>query len=226
MAEKPDYIGHRKRIKEKYKDSGLKGWLDYEVLELALSYAVPRKDTKPVARELLKKFKSINGVLDAGVVELQSINGISEHAALFMKLLKDISKLYLEAVLSGKDLIDSPEAVINYLKTTLRGSKDEEFHALFLNSANRLLAAETIQKGTVNKSVVFPRKIVEQALSNHAVGVIVAHNHPGETLKPSSDDIRVTRAIADALQTVDVSLLDHIIIGGNGYFSWRENRLL
>lgn len=226
MAEKPHYLGHRKRIKEKYKAGRLKGWLDYEVLELALSYAIPRKDTKPVAKELILKFKTINGVLDADIKELESVKGVSGHTALFIRFLKDMSKLYMQAGLSNKDLIDSPEAVINYLKTSLKGSRDEEFLALFLNSANRLIAVEAIQKGTVNKSVVFPRKVVELALASHAAGVIIAHNHPGGTLKPSGDDIRVTGAISDALKTVDIALLDHIIIGGNGYFSWRENRLL
>ncbi len=94
---------------------------------------------------------------------------------------------------------------------------------MFLNSRNHLLAVETIQTGTVNKSVVYPRKIVERALYNHATGVIIAHNHPGESLKPSEDDYSITKAIKAALKTVDIVLLDHIIIGGNGYFSFKEN---
>lgn len=94
---------------------------------------------------------------------------------------------------------------------------------MFLNSRNRLLAVETMQKGTVNKSVVYPRKIVERALHNHATGIIIVHNHPGESLKPSEDDCSITKAIKEALETVDIVLLDNIIIGGNGYFSFKEN---
>ena len=108
---KPSHIGHRQRIKEKYKKSGIGGWLDYEVLELALSYAIARKDTKPVAKELIKRFKNFNGVLDADSKELNSIAGISDHTTLFLKLLKDIAVLYLENDLHNKDLLSSPELV-------------------------------------------------------------------------------------------------------------------
>jgi len=222
---KPDYIGHRKRIKEKYKVGGLNGWLDYEVLEFALSYAILRKDTKPIAKELMSKFKTINGVLDADRKELENIEGVSEHTTLFLGFLKDIAILYAEKGLYNKDLVSSPEVVYDYLKASLKGAIDEEFRAMFLNSRNCLLAVETIQTGTVNKSVIYPRKIVERALYNHATGVIIAHNHPGESLKPSEDDCRITKAIKDALKTVEIVLLDHIIIGGNGYFSFRENSL-
>lgn len=221
-ASKPHYLGHRKRIKEKYKKAGLNGWLDYEILEFALTFAIPRKDTKPIAKELLSRFKTIDGVLNADRKDLKEICGISEHAALFIGFLKDMAILYLEKGLYNKDLLSSPEVVYDYLKASLKGSPDEEFKALFLNSRNHLLSIETIQTGTVNKSVVYPRKIVERALHNHASGVIIAHNHPGESLKPSEDDYNVTKAIKEALRTVDVVLLDHIIIGGNGYFSFRE----
>ena len=222
-ALKPDYLGHRKRIKAKYKSGGMKGWLDYEVLEFALSFTILRKDTKPIAKQLLSEFKTLNGVLDADRKELEKGCGISEHSALFLNFLKDISVIYLEKGLYKKDLVSSPDVVYDYLKASLKGVADEEFKVMFLNSRNRLLAVETIQKGTVNKSVVYPRKIVERALHNHATGVIISHNHPGESLKPSEDDCSITKAIKAALRTVDIVLLDHIIIGGNGYFSFREN---
>jgi len=224
-TKKPSYIGHRQRIKEKYEKSGIDGWLDYEVLEFALSYAIPRKDTKPIAKELLSKFKSINGVLDADRKELENIEGVSEHTALFLVFLKDIAIRYAEKELYNKDMVSSPDVVYDYLKASLKGALDEEFKAMFLNSRNCLLAVETIQTGTVNKSVVYPRKIVERALYNHATGVIIAHNHPGGSLKPSEDDCRVTKAINDALKTVDIVLLDHILIGGDSYFSFRENSI-
>lgn len=222
-ALKPDYLGHRKRIKAKYKSGGMKGWLDYEVLEFALSFAISRKNTKPIAKDLLSKFKTLNGVLDADRKELEKVGGISEHSALFLNFLKDIAIIYLEKELYKKDLVSSPDVVYDYLKASLKGLADEEFKVMFLNSRNRLLAIETIQKGTVNKSVVYPRKIVERALHNHATGVIIAHNHPGESLEPSEDDYRITKVIKEALKTVDVILLDHIIIGGNSYFSFKEN---
>lgn len=224
-AKKPSYLGHRQRIKEKYEKSGIDGWLDYEVLELALSYAIPRKDTKPIAKELISRFKTINGVLDSDIKELRTINGISNHIALFLNLLKDIAILYLEKGLYNKDLLSSPQVVYDYLKASLKGAVDEEFKTLFLDSRNQLIAVETLKTGTVNRSVVYPRKIVEQALYNHAAGVVIAHNHPAGTLQPSQDDIKITNAIKTALETVDIVLLDHIIIGGNGYFSFKANGL-
>ncbi len=224
--QKPSYKGHRQRIKDKYKKSGIDGWLDYEVLELVLSYAIARKDIKPIAKELISRFKTINGVLDADREELKNVPGILEHAALFFSLLKDITILYLENGLHNKDLLSSPEVVYDYLKASLKGSADEEFKTLFLNGRNQLIAIETLQTGTVNKSVVYPRKIVERALYHHAIGVIIAHNHPSGTLKPSKDDCAVTKSIKDALKTVEISLLDHIIIGGNDYFSFNKKGLI
>lgn len=220
---KPTHLDHRQRMKKKYKANGIRGWLDYEILEFALFYAIGRRDTKPLAKELLSRFKTINGVLDADLKDLKEIDGISEHTALFLKFLKDMSSCYLEKGLYNEDLLSSPQLVYDYLKVTLKGNPDEEFKALFLNSRNRLLALESIQKGTVNKSSIYPRKIVERALYHHAVSVIVAHNHPGESLKPSADDRKVTQALAEALKTVEITLLDHIIIGGQGYFSFKEH---
>ena len=222
----PSYIGHRQRIKDKYKKSGIDGWLDYEVLELILSYAVARKDTKPIAKELITRFKTINGVLDADREELKSVPGISEHAALFLGLLKEVTIIYLEKGLHNKDLLSSPEAVFDYMKASLKGSMDEEFKTLFLNSRNQLIAIEILQTGTVNKSVIYPRKLVERSLYHHAVGVIIAHNHPAGTLKPSGDDCAVTKVIKDALKTVEINLLDHVIIGGNDYFSFKNEGLI
>ena len=219
----PDYIGHRKRIKERYKTIGLDNWSDYEVLEFALSFALPRKDTKPIAKELISKFKSIDKVLNANKEELVKVKGISEHAALFLSFLKDISRAYLKKALYNQDLLSSPDAVYNYLKAALKGLADEEFKVLFLDNRNHLLTVETLQTGTVNKSVVYPRKVVERALHNHAASVIIAHNHPAGSLKPSGDDIKVTKTIKDALRIVEIELLDHILIGGNGYFSFIEN---
>jgi DNA repair protein RadC len=222
---KPSYIGHRQRIKTKYEKSGLNGWLDYEVLELVLSYSIPRKDTKSIARELLSRFKSINGVLDADNRDLQSVNGISKHTALFVNLLKDISVLYMKKRMFGRDLLSSPLVVYDYLKVSLKGLMDEGFKMLFLDNRNQLIAMETLKNGTVNQTIVFPRKIVERALYHHAVGVLIAHNHPSGSLEPSQEDQEVTKDIREALKTVDITLLDHIIIGGNDFFSFKENHI-
>jgi len=179
--------------------------------------------------ELLEKHRKLIDYvilhLDSDIKELRTINGISNHTAWFLNLLKDIAILYLEKGLHNKDLLSSPQVVYDYLKASLKGAVDEEFKTLFLDSRNQLIAVETLKTGTVNRSVVYPRKIVERALYNHAAGVIIAHNHPAGTLQPSQDDITITNAIKTALETVDIVLLDHIIIGGNSYFSFKANGL-
>ena len=220
------YLGHRKRLKEKYSAAGISGWQDYEVLEFALAYAIPRRDTKVTAKELIARFGSLSGVLDADVKELASVKGVALHSALFIKLLKDVSGCYQRGVIAARNAITSPVNAAEYFKTLIKGSKDEEFVALFLNSGNGLIASENLQKGTVNRSSVYPRKIAERALYHKAVGVIISHNHPGGTLKPSEDDKRSTAAVKQALSAIEAELLDHIIICGAQYFSFKENNLI
>lgn len=219
----PHYIGHRDRSRQKYLREGISGWHDYEVLELLLYYPIPRKDTKLLAKNLLKKFKTVSRVLNADIKELREVEGISDNTAVFLKLMQDITVLCRHEELDGRDLLNSPGLVSEYLKSSLKYSPDEEFRVLFLNTRNRLIEAETLHTGTVNRSVVYPRKVVERALYHHAAGVILSHNHPAGSLSPSPDDIEATKSIRKALDTVDINLLDHVIIGGNGYFSFAEN---
>jgi DNA repair protein RadC len=225
-GEKPHFLGHRQRLKDKFASAGLAGWAEHEILEFLLSFAIPRKDTKATAKQLLAKFGSFSGVLDAAPEDIESVKGVSRHSALFLKLIKSTAACYAAGSAAGKDLVTSPERAVGYLKALLKGSKDEQFHALFLDSANALIASENLQTGTVNKSAVYPRKVAERALYHKAVGVIISHNHPGGTLKPSDDDKRSTEAIKEALRTIEAELLDHLIICGNAYFSFKENGLL
>lgn len=219
----PHFLGHRKRLKEKYISAGITGWPDYELLEFALGYAIPRKDTKSTAKELISRFKSFSGVLDADVKELETVKGISGHSALFLKLLKDVAGHYVRSGVPGKDLVSSPEHAVEYLKSVLKGSGDEEFIALFLDSANGLIVSEKLHTGTVNKAAVYPRKVAERALYHKAVGVIISHNHPGGSLRPSEDDKLSTQKIKEALTAIETELLDHIIICGSDYYSFKEH---
>ncbi len=219
----PHYIGHRSRCREKYLREGLEGWHDYEILELLLFYAIRRKDTKPAAKKLLNRFKTLNGVFGADIRELQETEGISENSAVFLKLMRDISVRCNYENMKEKDLLNSPETVYEYLKSSLKSSADEEFKVLFLNTRNRLIETETLHTGTVNRSVIYPRKVVERGLYHHSAAVILAHNHPAGSLTPSPEDISATQSIKKALDTVEISLLDHVIIGGGGYFSFAEN---
>ena len=222
---KPHFIGHRKRLKEKYKKVGFEGWPDYEILELLLAYAVPRKDTKVAAKLLLTRFKTLSETLDAGLFELRKA-GLTEHTALLLKISKDISGIYSKQSASARDVVASPELAVTYLKAVLKGSRDEEFYALFLDASNQLVSAKKLHDGVVNRSVIYPRKVVELALQNKASGVIIAHNHPSGSLKPSDEDIKSTASVKIALETVDIGLLDHIIVSRNGYLSLKEEGII
>lgn len=222
----PHYTGHRKRLKSKFSASGFDNFADYEVLELALSFALPRKDTKPIAKQLIKKFGSLKQVFDAKEEDLMSIKGISEHSALFISFLKKFAGIYSYLDIKDAKALSSPETVVNYLISVMSGEKIEKFYAVLLNSGNKVIDCLEIEQGTVNKSVVIPRKIAEKALKFNASAVIIAHNHPGGTLKPSQQDIDATAAVKNALAAVDVALLDHIIVCVNDYFSFKEYNLI
>lgn len=221
-----NHQGHRRRIKQKYQQSGLSGWHDYEIMEFILTFALPRKDTKPIAKALIQKFQTLSAVLDATRQELQEIDGLSEHSVMLLKLFKDIAIIYHQQALQRKNLLNAPQLVVDYLTTSLKGSKNEQFAMLFLDNRHHLIAIELFDHGTVNQTVVFPRQVVEHALHHHAVSVIISHNHPAGSLHPSSEDINLTHAIASALKTVDIKLLDHIIIGGKDYFSFKEKGMV
>lgn len=220
------FRGHRQRIKERFLRSGLKDWKDYEILELALTFAVARKDTKQTAKQLIEKFGSLKNVLNTDIEKLKEIKGIKDHAAFFISFLKNFAVKYSELELAEKEKISSPSDTVVFLKTLIGSSKDEIFYAIFMNASNKILFYDEINRGVVNKSAVYPRKIVELALKNNATSVIIAHNHPGGGCKPSQNDIIATEAVLKALKTVDVSLLDHIIVTDKNYYSFKDNGLI
>jgi DNA repair protein RadC len=223
MSNEITYFGHRQRIKSKFRESGISGWHDYEILELILSYAIPRKDTKPIAKNLIEKFENLNNVINADIKDLIEVKGISEHTAIFIHLFKDISLKLLEKKMYTINLVSSPDTAYDYLKIIIGNSSDENFIAIFLNHRNLVIASEILQKGTIDEAVVYPRKVVERALYHHAANIVISHNHPAGSLEPSVDDIKVTKQIKDALKTIDIGLLDHIIVTKNGYYSFREH---
>jgi len=218
--------GHRDRLRGKFLKAGLDGLLDYERLELLLTYAIARRDVKPVAKSLLAKFKTLQGVMDASVEELCRVEGVAESSALLIKLLKDLCGEYLSEKMEGKDALSSPEAVKAFLKMKLSGLKEECFVAIYLNAKNHVLSSEVVNEGTVDHAVVYPRSLVKKALDNHASGLILVHNHPSGVSKPSRDDLELTEAVRDAARTLDIRVLDHIVVAKDGCFSFVENGLL
>lgn len=225
MNDKPHYLGHRERLREKFQKAGAEGLHDYELLELLLTYALPRKDVKPIAKALLDRFGGLAGVLDASQRELEEAEGLGPISATLIRLVKELCVTYLAERMKRKDLLSSPQAVVDFARAKLAGLPHEAFMVIYLNTKNEVIEYEVIHEGTVDRAVVYPRRIVEAALAYHAVGLILAHNHPSGHPQPSEEDQRLTHTVAEAARTVDIRVLDHIIVGKNGYFSFREHQI-
>lgn len=220
----PHYHGHRQRLRERFKKTGFHGFRDYEALELMLFWALPRRDVKPIAKDLLKKFRSLKGVMDAPLDELAEVKGISEAAATFIVALKGMTGLYLRDKLAGeKAVISSTGALLDYCHTVMSGLRDEQFRAIYLNSQNQVIGDEVIQEGTVNQSVVYPRKVMERALRQGATALIFVHNHPGGSTKPSREDEQITGELVDVARSLDITVHDHLIVSREGHYSFRES---
>jgi DNA repair protein RadC len=212
--------GHRKRLRERFIKGGLDGFADYEVVELLLSLGTPRKDCKPQAKEALKRFKTLRGVLSASMEELQQINGIGRHSAFGIKLMQDVAREYLKEQIIDKPYMQSSQAIYEYLYHSMRDLKNEVFKVIYLNSQNQIIDTADLYEGTVNSAAIAPRKIVEEALAHHAAALVFAHNHPTGICEPSKSDKDVTRDLVFAGGTVQIKILDHLIIGNNRYYSF------
>ena len=219
-------VGHRKRLRERFIKSGLEGFADYEVVELLLSLGTPRKDCKPQAKEALKRFKTLRGVLSASMEELQQIKGIGPHSAFGIKLMQDVARKYLKEQIIDKPVFQSSQEIFDYLYHSMRDLKTEVFKVIYLTSQNQIIDTSDLVEGTVNSATVAPRKIVEQALSHNAVALIFAHNHPSGNCEPSKSDKDITRDLVFAGSTVQIKILDHLIIGDNRYFSFAGEGLI
>ncbi len=221
-----DHKGHRERLRKKYRASGIDAFHDYEALELLLTYVMRNGDVKPTAKALLKAFDSIKGVIDADMADLEKVRGIGPSSAVALKLLKDLCALYLKQQAMEKPQITCTSELVNYCKAVLGGLKDEQFRVIYLNAQNRIIDDESIQEGIVNQAVVYPRKVLENALKQKASAIILLHNHPSGNVRPSDADIRLTRTIQETAKVLDILVHDHIIIGENRFFSFREEGIM
>ncbi|MEI7637791.1 MAG: DNA repair protein RadC [Syntrophus sp. (in: bacteria)] len=223
---KPHYQEHRQRLKDKYLEVGLDGFHDYEIMEFLLTYGIPQKDVKPLAKDLLKRFGGLKGVIDADIEELQEVKGIGSHTAVLIKLVKDIGSFYLLQKAQDRPQVSCTAELLNFCKTSMGALKDEEFRVCYLDAQNKIITLETIQEGVVNQAVVYPRKVLEKALQCKASAIILVHNHPSGHVRPSDADIRLTKTIQETARTLDILVHDHIIIGENRFFSFREEGLM
>ncbi|MBN1573059.1 MAG: DNA repair protein RadC [Deltaproteobacteria bacterium] len=218
-----DYLGHRKRLRDRFLKAGPESLSDYEIIELLLTFAIPRRDTKPIAKKLIKEFKTIQGVFEASREDLMSVSGVGENAAFLIKFILEASSYYLRDKITKKEYLHSAKDVLRYLQVSMKGLKHEIFKVIFLNSRNEIIHTETLHEGTLNQSIVYPRKIIEKAIRYNASGLIFVHNHPSGHPKPSSQDKEITRNLVFAARMMDMDVYDHIIIGENDYYSFAEN---
>jgi DNA repair protein RadC len=211
---------HRERLRRRFAKSGLTGFHDYEMVELLLTLGQYRKDVKDPAKAAIARFGSLRGVLEAPLDDLRKIKGIGPVNSIGIKLVHEVAREFLREGLLEQPVLDSAQAVFDYLYHTMRDLKSELFKVLFLNSQNRIVAAEDLFQGTVDASVVWTREVVASALEHSAAGLIFVHNHPSGHPEPSDADKEVTRDLVYAGRIMQLKVLDHIIIGDNRYFSF------
>lgn len=215
--------GHRRRLREKFLTAGLSGFHDYEVLELLLTLGTPRKDCKPAAKAALKRFGHLAAVLEATPRALCEIEGIGPKNIFGIKLIPAVCERYLEKRLTGGAVLHHSRALFDYLSQSMRDKKREQFKVLFLDAKNRVLGIQTLFEGTLTASSVYPREVVRAALDHHAAALIFAHNHPSGDPQPSPEDTALTRRLVEACRLMDLTVHEHIIIGGGTYFSYADS---
>ncbi len=226
MTSEELHEGHRRRLREKFLKSGLAGFHDYEIVELLLSLGTPRRDCKPQAKEALKKFKTLRGVLSASPEELQQIKGIGAHSAFGIKLVREVAREFLKEQILDRPFYKSSREIFDYLYHAMRDLKKEVFKVVFLNSQHQVIDTVDLSEGTVDSSSVYPREVMEGALKHNSSALVFVHNHPSGNPAPSPSDRELTRELVYAGKIMRIKVLDHIIIGDNRYFSFADEGLL
>lgn len=222
-----DYLGHRKRLRERYAKNGYEALQDYEIIELLLTFVKQRVDTKPLAKQLIKKYGTIEEILKADIKDLKETEGIGDITAVFLNFIGDIAACsFKDKAEKQKISFKNKNQLISYLRNDIGFSKNEEFKVLFLNSVNEIIETEILFTGTIDKSAVYPRKILERALYHKARSIVFVHNHPSGNVSPSQKDIELTEEMKKFFKIVDINVLDHIIITKNSHFSFLEEGII
>lgn len=222
----PHHSGHRDRLRERFVKSGEDSLQDYELLEMLLFSAIPRRDVKPIAKTLLQSFGSIQKVLSSPVSELIKVKGVSENVAVLIKNVNALTKRMLREDIEEKPVLNSWQKLLDYCHVAMAYEMKEQFRVLFLNRKNELIADEVQQVGTVDHTPVYPREIVKSALDKGATAIILVHNHPSGDSTPSDSDIEMTNEIIKAAASLGIVVHDHIIISKKGSSSFKSLGLL
>ena len=226
VAEKIDHHGHRQRLRARFLKGGAEAMPDYEMLEMLLFGAQPRRDVKPLAKELLRRFGSFAEVISAEPERLSQIEGIGEGAVTALKAVHAAAQRLLREGVMQRPVLTNWEALMDYCRASLAFERTERFRVLFLNRKNVLIADEIQQKGTVDHTPVYPREIVKRALELGATALIMVHNHPSGDPSPSEADITMTREVRDAGEKLGIELHDHVVVAKGGYPSFKSLGLL
>lgn len=222
MSEKDIHKGHRSRMKERFLKEGAKNFRDHELLELLLYYSIPRKDTNETAHLLLNRFRSLSAVFEADFNQLSLVEGLGENSAFLINLIAELKRKISDDELIRKTYLKSTEDIKNYVSSYLTGRANEILYAVCLDAEYKVVSVIKLSEGTEDTVTTHPRKIIEAAILHKAHFVILAHNHPGGISYPSNDDIMSTRKIAEILKSLDLTLLDHIVVGAGDIISLKS----
>ena len=221
---KSGLAGHRQRLRKRFMDGGPDAVADYELLELILFLAIPRADTKPIAKALIDRFGSFAEAVSASPPELQQVKGMGEAGVVALKTIAAGAERLTREVAHAQPILSSFQAVVDYCRVAMARQPVEQFRVLFLDKQNCLIRDEVQGEGTIDQTPAYPREVIRRALELGSTAVILAHNHPSGDPKPSKADVTLTKAIAKAGDAIGVEVLDHIIVGRKGHVSLKAGR--
>lgn len=222
--DEPDYLGHRERLRRRFLLGGGRDMPDYELLELLLTIAIPRRDVKPLAKELIRKFGSFAEVVNAPLEELMLVKGVKENTAAVLRIVRECSVRSSWQSLKGTDapVISDFDAMVDYCRSAMAYQMVEEFRIIFLNSKLYVIGEEIQQRGTVDQVAIHPREVIKSAMMHGASAMILVHNHPSGIVTPSKADMEITKRIKEAAEAVSIRLFDHLIISKSSVYSFHN----
>jgi len=224
--DKPHYLDHRSRLRDRFIEQGINGLQPYEIIELFLTFVIPQKDVKPAAKEAIEKFGSVKGFFDADEKEISQIPFFKDKALALRKFIKEVSLLYYKQQAEKLPVTQSKEELIGYCKAKLGFQPNEEFWMISLDSKQAIIKENLISKGLIDKTPVYPKQVIEKAMKNGASSILLLHNHPNGNPQASEQDITITKAIEIPARVLNISIYDHLIVAEDKYFSFKENKLL
>ena len=224
--QEPHYLDHRTRLRNRFLEQGINNLQSYEIIELFLTFVIPQKDVKQAAKQAIEKFGTIKGFFDAEEKELVQIPYFKDKALTLRKFIKDVSLLYQKQQVEQIPVTQSKEELIKYCKEKLGFKKEEEFWMISLDTKHAIINENLISKGLSNKTMVYPRQVIETAMKNGASSILLLHNHPNGNQQASEQDITITKAIDIPARILNISIFDHIIVAGENYFSFREQGVI